>query len=431
MPWKIRTRTPRRAAHVPRARLRLAAALFSVVLPGTALAGSFAVMSYDVQGLPSPPLADRTEQMSAIAPLLEDFHDPLGTYPGIKSLVGLQETFDEKYYDILTEQATVSYPYVSMKDTGGMAMLGGGLNFLSDFNVDDLVRTKWGTCNGDLGGFEGDCDTSKGFTYARMFLEGSVSVDLYMLHADAGDEQDDYLSRQANILELAAAINMNSPEGTPVIVLGNTNGHYTRIPKDNLQRLLSETGIHDVWVELRRAGVIPVAGADIDADCATDPGTGECELVDKIFYRDGNSLVLAPQSYAVLKGLFSDGMGGDLSDHYPVAVTFDYAVVTTTTTLPMSTSTSTSTTTMPADRPCGDPLGLFVALSDTGLDDTGESRAIVAGDALIVLRAAVGTSDCALCTCDVNSSGNILASDALLVLKHAVGQDVPLNCPLC
>jgi hypothetical protein len=52
-------------------------------------------------------------------------------------------------------------------------------------------------------------------------------------------------------------------------------------------------------------------------------------------------------------------------------------------------------------------------------------------DCLFVLKAGVGTVECALCTCDVNSSGSVTASDALLCLRKAVGQDVVLDCPDC
>jgi hypothetical protein len=50
-------------------------------------------------------------------------------------------------------------------------------------------------------------------------------------------------------------------------------------------------------------------------------------------------------------------------------------------------------------------------------------------DALFVLRAAVGSSLCVACNCDVNDSGSIAANDALIVLRAAVGQPVTLNCP--
>jgi hypothetical protein len=52
------------------------------------------------------------------------------------------------------------------------------------------------------------------------------------------------------------------------------------------------------------------------------------------------------------------------------------------------------------------------------------------GDALFVLKAAVGTASCS-CRCDVDSSSSVTVSDALLVLRASVGQQVELACPFC
>lgn len=52
-----------------------------------------------------------------------------------------------------------------------------------------------------------------------------------------------------------------------------------------------------------------------------------------------------------------------------------------------------------------------------------------ASDALYTLRSSVGTSSCAACECDTDSSGSVGAADALRILKKAVGQDIELTCP--
>jgi hypothetical protein len=52
-----------------------------------------------------------------------------------------------------------------------------------------------------------------------------------------------------------------------------------------------------------------------------------------------------------------------------------------------------------------------------------------ATDALAILSAAVGIRACELCVCDVNASGAIVASDALLTLRSAVGEPLELVCP--
>jgi hypothetical protein len=424
------TNTPEERRMSKRTKNMATAAALMMAVPSAALAGSFAVMSYNVRGIPSPPIEDRTAQIAAIAPLLEDFHTPGPPYAGIAGFVGLQELFDAGYYSTLTNPATITYPYLTVKDAGGPLGTGDGLNMLSDFQVDDFARTQWANCFGTGADNGSDCDTNKGFTFGRVLLEAGVSVDVYTLHADAGQDAGSQDARRKNIIQLLGAINTNSPEGTPVIVLGDTNSLYTRNGTDNLQDLVFGAGLTDVWVQMRRSGLVPSAGDPIDGDCDTDPGSINCELVDKILFRDGSLLVFAPQSYAVLDQMFSDGQGNDLSDHYPVAVTFDYATVTTTTTTTVSTSTSstsstvfvTTTTMMPA-RPCGDPVG--------ALPLEGQPRAVAASDALYVLKAAVGSVSCPLCTCDVDNSTRVTATDALRVLKVAVGQNLTLNCPAC
>jgi glucose/arabinose dehydrogenase len=81
---------------------------------------------------------------------------------------------------------------------------------------------------------------------------------------------------------------------------------------------------------------------------------------------------------------------------------------------PATTTTSTTTTTTAVPARCGNPV-----------TDADAPSSITAADALFVLSAAVGTSSCAACECDVNDSGSVTAADALAVLP------VSLTCPAC
>jgi exonuclease III len=397
-------------------------ALGAVLPAGAAADGTFAVMSYNVKGLPEIPFVidNRTDQMHDIAEKLEHFHTPETPYVGMPSVLGLQEVFAQDYYEILADRQTVSYDSITEKDRSGEFNTGDGLMMLSDFQLENLMRTQWNNCNGTLTEDGSDCDTPKGYSYIEVTLEPGATFHLYDLHADAGQKLQDQEARRANIDQLIAAINEHSPEGTAVIVVGDTNSLYTRYGTDNLQDLLTQTGVTDVWVELRRSGIVPPAGDRINAECETTPSTGNCELVDKIFYRSGATLALEPQTYQVLRQFFM-GTQKPLSDHDPVAVEFDYAIVTATTT----TITSTTTTTL-GDRPCGDPVA---DASDFRGDFA--ARAVAASDALFVLRSAVGGPACPPCICDVNASGDVTATDALLVLKASVDQGAPLDCPPC
>ena len=81
-----------------------------------------------------------------------------------------------------------------------------------------------------------------------------------------------------------------------------------------------------------------------------------------------------------------------------------------------TTTTIASTTTMMPSESCGDPNG---------------DQTVTASDALLVLRAAVGSDVCQRCICDADGSGTTIASDALLVLRIAVGLPLSLDCPAC
>lgn len=52
-------------------------------------------------------------------------------------------------------------------------------------------------------------------------------------------------------------------------------------------------------------------------------------------------------------------------------------------------------------------------------------------DCRAILRSAVGLRDCAPCLCDLDGSGGVLAADALVCLRSAVGLEVTLSCPEC
>ncbi len=83
-------------------------------------------------------------------------------------------------------------------------------------------------------------------------------------------------------------------------------------------------------------------------------------------------------------------------------------------TTPTSAGTATTSTTT-RTRSCGDP---------------NEDERLTATDALIVLRASVGSSACAACVCDVDGSGTVTTTDALIVLRLAVGLPGPRSCPV-
>ena len=118
--------------------------------------------------------------------------------------------------------------------------------------------------------------------------------------------------------------------------------------------------------------------------------------------------------YTIRSGDWELALDGELLDDELVGADIDalaaVALQATTTTLPPT------TTTLANPSACGDTNG---------------DGAVTATDALFVLQAAVGLTNCDDCICDADGNGTVTASDALAVLQFAVGIDVPLDCPAC
>lgn len=270
----------------------------------SAWAPTFSVLSINVAGLPdflsSSHPAVHTPKIS---PLLNDY-----------DIVAVQEDFN--YHSQLIQQVT--HPYLSGHSGG--AGVGSGLNRMSRFPFDDYQRIKW---NKSYGLFDNGSDqlTPKGFTVGRHELAPGIVIDMYNLHADAGSDSGSLEARRDNIRQMKQFMSVYS-DGNAVIVMGDTNCRYTR-SEDVLEELLDEQGLTDVWVELRRGGVIPPDGPSLMD--ATDRNGPNYEVVDKIMYRSSEAVQLTALSYKLEDTTFTDEQGAQLSDHFPVSAVFQYA----------------------------------------------------------------------------------------------------------
>ncbi|NQY92294.1 MAG: hypothetical protein HRT46_11660 [Deltaproteobacteria bacterium] len=79
----------------------------------------------------------------------------------------------------------------------------------------------------------------------------------------------------------------------------------------------------------------------------------------------------------------------------------------------------------------GGQVEAFLSTGDCGCGTPQSATSSpTAVDALFTLQAAVGSTVCPACECDVDSSGAVMASDALAILRTAVGDlSVGLTCP--
>ncbi|BFV56507.1 jacalin-like lectin [Kitasatospora sp. CMC57] len=269
--------------------------------------GSFSVLTYNVAGLPdflSSASNDRQGSTTTIG-------QRLGPY----SLVNVEEDFN---YHAALYAADTTHPYRT--PTSGGAGIGSGLNTLSQlpYDTDDFERVKWDTCY--IG--SGDCLTPKGFTFLRARLTEGGYLDVYNLHTDAGTEPGDLTARAANLAQLSAFVKTHSA-GNAVLVAGDTNTRYTRA-EDTIGAFAAENQLTDAWVSLERGGVAPAPGAPALL-CDDRTVTDSCEVVDKVLYRGSRQLSLTATSYSNKHSDFLDAAGTKLSDHYPIAVGFDWS----------------------------------------------------------------------------------------------------------
>jgi endonuclease/exonuclease/phosphatase family metal-dependent hydrolase len=260
--------------------------------------GSISVVTYNVSGLPSIVNSAQSERGASTVAIGER----LKPY----DIINVQEDFNYHHnlYDGDTHEFRTS--------TSGPAGRGSGLNTLSSHPFTDLDRVKWRSCS--LG--SGDCLTPKGFTFLRVQLADGVDVDVYNLHADAGDGAGDIQARADNLAQVTEYIQAHS-KGNAVLVMGDTNARYTR-DGDGIAKFATDNGLTDAWVQLAAAGGKPPALGP--ALLCPDNPDNSCEVVDKVLYRGSSSLTLTATAYGHEHSAFLSDAGVPLSDHDPIKV---------------------------------------------------------------------------------------------------------------
>ncbi|KAF1718764.1 jacalin-like lectin [Pseudoxanthomonas wuyuanensis] len=260
--------------------------------------GVLDVLSYNIAGLPEGLSSGNPETNTPLlAPKLAAF-----------DLVHVQEDFN--YHAAL--YAGDTHPYRT--PTSGGAAFGDGLNTLSSYPFSEFTRVKWNQCNGT------DCLTPKGFTFMRLRLAEGQWLDVYNAHPNAGVGSADLAARRNNISQMSQFI-QNWSAGNPVLVMMDSNTRYTR-SEDNIRELIQANNLRDPWIELVK-GTAPATGTDALL-CGTPP-SNDCEVVDKILYRDAPNLLLVADSYSNDDARFYNEQGQPLSDHYPLFTRFGWA----------------------------------------------------------------------------------------------------------
>jgi hypothetical protein len=151
----------------------------------------------------------------------------------------------------------------------------------------------------------------KGFSLTRLQLSKVASVDLYDLHAEAGSTQLDQDLSADQYEQLAAFVNSVSV-GRAIVLAGDTNLHTDATHPDG-----HGTSDRDIWDAFQTAtGITDVCNV---TTCDDRPHS-----IDKIAFRNNANVQLTPSGRHLPDAEFTRADGEHLSDHSPVAVTFDW-----------------------------------------------------------------------------------------------------------
>ncbi|KAM0424307.1 hypothetical protein ACHAPT_010453 [Fusarium lateritium] len=270
-------------------------------------ASSFSLLTYNVAGLPeiinTNSLMDKQSNAITIGKKLKEH---------AYDVIHLQEDFH--LHQIIWLNDNHNYHTHS----AGPVMDGDGLNTISNHDGYDFDRYTWAECS--LNG--GDCLTPKGFTHMTTKIEG-VHVDMYNLHADAGNQHLDRKARSMGFDQLLAHVDKHT-KGRPVILAGDFNDRWAD-SKRSINKL-TDAGFKDAWVKLYHNNTIPEPSKEPN-ECEMPPKNNTCEVVDKVFYRSGNWTKLDVVSFNYESKIFVTQDKEALSDHIPIRVDFTWSPI--------------------------------------------------------------------------------------------------------
>lgn len=292
--------------------------------------GSFTAVALNVDGLP---------QKVATITLNDDGPGESGTklisrYLAEKDydFIGVSEDFN--YHGSLMESLGNNYNSGTVRATlsigglfsGGFPFDTDGLNLIWKKSTTTASNESW-TRWTETTSTDGNQYVKKGYRHYDMIVCGGYTIDVYVLHMDAGEAVQ---SREAQWRQLAAAIN-NSDSNRPKLIIGDTNSRWTREEINaNFTNLLSGYSMGDPWVMFWRNGVYPTTAMGDLTDQSDPANFSNYEVVDKILFVNPSTpegLRLSPMSFRIEQDYtYGHVQGTDevkwLGDHRPAVVEF-------------------------------------------------------------------------------------------------------------
>lgn len=269
-----------------------------VVPPPAGAVGDFSMVSFNTKGLPF-----RSNG--------RDIHRAIGELLNPYDLALVQEDF--AFHKPLSE--TAMHPYRSPHNTKIFLFyiyMGDGLNRFSYLEFNNFWRERWETCHG-LFNAGSDCLARKGFSFGETMVADGLSIDVYNLHADAGNETGDIEARWIQFQQLAQAIREVS-SGRALVVAGDFN---LRVGYEHNQEIAT-------WFQAE-TGLVDACDA---VDCCVEFPDYCAARVDRILFRSGDDVTLDPSAFWIDPAFSNHPELGRLSDHSAKAVQFSWSEIT-------------------------------------------------------------------------------------------------------
>lgn len=189
------------------------------------------------------------------------------------------------------------------------------------FGHEDIVAWRADAVSGYLTNDQ-DSLTKKGFRYYQVHIDPQHTMDVIILHADAGVHQQDIMAREAAMDQLMSYIKKNTDPKHPLIVMGDFNCFYHR---DRMKELFIDQlnamegcEARDVWVEYFYNGEFPPYGEPYEQYYLET-----MQMLDKIIYVNREEAPFRLELVEARNGIdFVKEDGSELADHYPMEATF-------------------------------------------------------------------------------------------------------------
>ena len=225
-------------------------------------------------------------------------------------VIAVQEDFN---YHCYLAKGLTNYKYKT-NHTGGIPG-GDGMNIFSKYPIYNEKRTTWEKAYGVFD--DGDELTPKGILYAALDLGSGLYVDLYVIHADAFDDENSRAARNDNFRQLYELIESRGTN-RPVIVTGdfNTSSHLDSGTVFT-DYMITRAGFKDAWTELNNGGNY----TNYSSHVASGDFWGNWDSVEKFLYRDGGNIQVDVSEFAYLD--FCNG-STPISDHKAARATITF-----------------------------------------------------------------------------------------------------------